>query len=89
MKIAILTVNYPPYVGDSGIRTLSYELSKGLTRTGHEVVVVTRGLKQHRVNLGMYKIYYLASPQMPPKDVWYCMLRGNYVKKPLLMKDLM
>jgi|GEM_PF-2016917 len=83
MKIAILADNYPPYMG-GGITTLSYELSKGLARIGHDVVVVTKGLKQQKVNLGMYRVCYLASPQMPPKDVWYCMLRMKSVKRILV-----
>jgi glycosyltransferase involved in cell wall biosynthesis len=85
VKVVLLTPEYPPYSG-GGVGSLSYELARGLSRVGVEVVVVTRcaGVMNTMVDMGDYKVYYLASPPIPPKDVWYYTLRMGSVKSVLV-----
>ncbi len=84
MKIAVLTADYPPHLG-GGVGSLAYELARGLVRLNHEVVVVTRWFMIDEVfNDGNYKVHYLMAPRMPPKDVWYYILRMHRVRSILL-----
>jgi glycosyltransferase involved in cell wall biosynthesis len=94
MKVALLTVDYPPYSG-GGVGSLSYELTKGLAKVGVEVVVITRSVKSTGIaKTSNCKIYYLTSPSIPPKYVWYYTLRGGSIKsvladeKPYVIHDL-
>ena len=81
MKVALLTGDYPPYSG-GGVGSLSYELARGLLRAGVDVVVITRSTRTtHVIRREKYNVYYLASPPVPPKDVWHYTLRMFDVRK--------
>jgi glycosyltransferase involved in cell wall biosynthesis len=81
VKVALLTGDYPPYSG-GGVGSLSYELARGLLRAGVDVVVITRSARTtHVIRREKYNVYYLASPPIPPKDVWYYTLRMIDVRK--------
>jgi glycosyltransferase involved in cell wall biosynthesis len=71
LKILLLTSEYPPYLR-GGVGSFSYELSRGLARVGNEVIVVTRGIGlNHLANINNIRIYYLMSPDLPPRDLWF------------------
>jgi glycosyltransferase involved in cell wall biosynthesis len=75
VKVALLTKEYPPY-SEGGIGSLSYELARGLLRAGIDVIVIARSTRTtHVVRREKYNVYYLASPPIPPKDVWHYTLR--------------
>jgi glycosyltransferase involved in cell wall biosynthesis len=81
VKVALLTGDYPPYSG-GGVGSLSYELARGLVRAGVDVVVIARSTRAtHVVRREKYNVYYLASPPVPPKDVWHYTLRMIDVRK--------
>jgi len=81
MKVALLTSDYPPYSG-GGVGSLSYELARGLLRAGVDVIVIARSTREtHVIRREKYNVYYLASPPIPPKDVWYYTLRMIDVRK--------
>ena len=81
MKVALLTGDYPPYSG-GGVGSLSYELARGLLRAGVDVVVITRSTRTtHVIRREKYDVYYLASPHVPPNDVWHYTLRMFDVRK--------
>lgn len=83
MRVALLTADYPPY-SSGGVGSLSYELARGLSRAGVDVIVVTRGVGVTRiVERDGVRVYYLASPPVPPKDVWYYVLRMGGVRRVL------
>ena len=74
MKIALITTEYPPY-SNGGIGTFTYELSRGLKTLGHDTLIITKG------HSTIYKPQFtnelfLASPAIPPKDIWFYMTRG-------------
>ncbi len=55
---------------------MSYELARGLLRAGIDVIVIARSTRTtHVVRREKYNVYYLASPPIPPKDVWHYTLR--------------
>jgi hypothetical protein len=81
VKVALLTGDYPPYSG-GGVGSLSYELARGLLRAGVDVIVIARSTRAtHVTRREKYNVYYLASPSVPPKDVWYYTLRMIDVRK--------
>lgn len=81
MKVTLLTSDYPPYSG-GGVGSLSYELARGLVRAGVDVVVIARSTRTtHVIRHEKYNVYYLASPSVPPKDVWHYTLRMIDVRK--------
>jgi len=81
MKVTLLTSDYPPYSG-GGVGSLSYELARGLLRAGVDVIVIARSTREtHVIRREKYNVYYLASPPIPPKDVWYYTLRMIDVRK--------
>jgi len=81
VKVALLTGDYPPYSG-GGVGSLSYELARGLLRAGVDVVVIARSTRTtHVIRREKYDVYYLASPPIPPKDVWHYTLRMIDVRK--------
>jgi len=81
MKVALLTGDYPPYSG-GGVGSLSYELARGLLRAGVDIVVIARSTRTtHVTRREKYDVYYLASPSIPPKDVWHYTLRMIDVRK--------
>jgi len=81
LKILLLTSEYPPYLR-GGVGSFSYELSRGLARAGNEVIVVTRGNGPDRlINVDNTKIYYLMSPDLPPRDLWFYFIRIRDFKR--------
>ncbi len=85
MRVAIITAEYPPYIS-GGIGSFAYELSKGLIRRGHDILIVTRaaGIYDRRIEkYTKYSAKYLASPQIPIKDVWFYTLRQADILKTL------
>ena len=81
LKILLLTSEYPPYLR-GGVGSFSYELSRGLARAGNEVIVVTRGNGPDRlINVDNTKIYYLMSPDLPPRDLWFYFVRIRDFKR--------
>ncbi|ADN49869.1 glycosyltransferase family 4 protein [Vulcanisaeta distributa] len=84
MRIVLLTTDYPPYSG-GGIGTFTYELSKGLETFGNEVFIIS---KKHMINYNSQSLneYFLTSPAIPPKDIWFYITRSYSITK--LVKGL-